>query len=330
MKEISKTILALAEIAFLPFLVAAALILVLYRKAGSQRLWISTQALKKIGVFPIRDHYYEPLFNDKALTRDLASPRLLPGIEFNIAAQLTLMKMLKHQDEFDSFLEDEKQERGNKNSFTLKNSKFGVGDAEFLFNFLRHTKPKRVIEIGCGESTKIISGALGLNLADDKIKSVHTCIEPYEQPWLERFSDINLIRERVEDVGLRVFEDMEEGDLLFIDSSHVIRPQGDVLHEYLTIVPILRKGVYVHVHDIFTPHDYLTSWVRGDVKFWNEQYLLEALLTKSDSFEIVAALNLLKHSHFEELKSVCRHLTEGTEPGSFYFRSVGPTQRQAE
>ena len=113
----------------------------------------------------------------------------------------------------------------------------------------------------------------------------------------------------------------EDGDFLFIDSSHMVRPQGDVLHEFLTIIPHLKKGVYVHVHDIFTPHDYLEGWVKENVKFWNEQYLLEALLTGNQSLEIVAALNFLKYNHYSELHRVCTYLTPDREPGSFYFKT---------
>ena len=100
----------------------------------------------------------------------------------------------------------------------------------------------------------------------------------------------------------------------------MIRPQGDVLYEYLNIIPQLQSGVLVHVHDIFTPRDYLDNWIRRDVRFWNEQYLLEALLGNSARYEVVAALNLLKHEHYAELKRVCPYLESDREPGSFYFR----------
>jgi hypothetical protein len=100
----------------------------------------------------------------------------------------------------------------------------------------------------------------------------------------------------------------------------MIRPQGDVLTEYLQIFPSLKYGVYVHIHDIFTPKDYLKRWIIDDVRFWNEQYLLEALLTNTDRYEIVAALNYLKHHHYDQLREVCPYLTTNSEPGSFYFK----------
>ncbi len=92
------------------------------------------------------------------------------------------------------------------------------------------------------------------------------------------------------------------------------------MYEYLNILPRLRSGVIVHVHDIFSPRDYLETWVKDDVRFWNEQYLLEATLGHRDRYEVVAALNLLKHEHYAELKRVCPFLEPEREPGSFYFR----------
>jgi len=109
---------------------------------------------------------------------------------------------------------------------------------------------------------------------------------------------------------------------LFIDSSHVIRPNGDILYEYLQILPQLQSGVYVQVHDIFSPRDYLTEWQIEDVRFWNEQYLLEVLLSCEHRYEIVSALNFLKHKYFGDLKRVTPYLTEDREPGSIYFRIV--------
>lgn len=238
-----------------------------------------------------------------------------------LGAPHAFLKSLIFQNEFDQFLEEDKN-KDHEGAFKLANGAFESGDAEFLYNFVRYTKPKKVIEIGCGTSTKIIAKALKKNKTEDDYPVAHTCIEPYEQAWLEQFPEIELLREKVENIDLSRFQNLQAGDLLFIDSSHIIRPQGDVLHEYLTIIPSLPKGVYIHVHDIFTPHDYPSTWVKDKVLFWNEQYLLEALLSKNTSFEIVASLNLLMRNHPDELQQVCPYLTPSREPGSFYFKTV--------
>ncbi|MEM8785693.1 MAG: class I SAM-dependent methyltransferase, partial [Pseudomonadota bacterium] len=187
------------------------------------------------------------------------------------------------------------------------------------FNFLRHTKPSKVIEIGCGSSTKIITHAQALNQTGSNRQSRHICIEPYKQSWLDEFKGIELLREPVERIDGDLFSGLKANDLLFIDSSHIIRPQGDVLREYLDIIPRLASGVFVHVHDIFSPSDYPDEWIKRDVKFWNEQYMLEAMLSNNPSYRVIAALNFLKHDSYDALKTVCTHLTKGREPGSFYF-----------
>jgi len=299
--------------------IPAALVLWLYRRGGSRRLPITTSVLKRIGVFPIRNHYYEPLFDDRHLTAPLDTPRQLPGIDFNISGQLDLLARMKYAEEIKVFVQ-EQQAGESEADFRLKNAAFESGDAEFLFQAIRHFKPNKIIEIGSGSSTKIARKALSLNAEDGCAEARHICVEPYEQPWLEMFDDIELIRARVEDCEIDWRRALASGDLLFIDSSHIIRPQGDVLHEYLNIIPQLQSGVIVHVHDVFSPRDYLDEWVRRDVRFWNEQYLLEATLGNSARYEVIATLNLLKHEHYSDLKRVCPYLESDREPGSLYFR----------
>lgn len=115
--------------------------------------------------------------------------------------------------------------------------------------------------------------------------------------WLDGVSGIEVLCQKIEQMDNQLLLELEKDDILFIDSSHVIRPQGDVLCEYLEILPILKPGVMVHIHDIFTPRDYLDHWLIDEVKLWNEQYLLEAFLSCNSQFEIIAALNFLSYRH---------------------------------
>jgi len=291
--------------------IPAALILLTYRRIGSERFPIATMRLKKIGLFPIRNHYYEPLFDTTQLKIPLAEDRDLPGINLNKTSQLSFLKTLVLRLNIKPI---------DINHFYINNGSFESGDAEFLYQFIRVIKPNKIIEIGSGNSTKITKIALQKNRYDNNQSTRHICIEPYEQPWLERFGNIDIVRKRVEDCEFDWPNELHAGDLLFIDSSHVIRPQGDVLKEYLEILPQLASGVYIHIHDIFTPKDYLHSMVVDCVRFWNEQYLLEALLSNTDRYEIIGALNFLKHHHYDDLKKICPYLTPEREPGSFYIR----------
>jgi len=322
MKTLAKQIFSIVgkpiDLLFVILATPCALLLLAYRKIGSRRLPLSTRVLKKIGVFPIRRQYYEPLFDDSALTRPLSDDRNLPGIDLNVPDQLRFLEKLVFSSEL---LEMNWNRKSNDPSiFCFDNGSFESGDADFLYQFIRAVKPNKIIEIGSGNSTKVARLALLRNHVDSNEKATHTCIEPYEMSWLEKLQEVSVVRKRVEDCNLNWCKELGAGDLLFVDSSHMIRPQGDVLNEYLEIFPLLSSGVYIHIHDIFTPKDYLHRWVVEDVRFWNEQYLLEALLSNTERYEIVGALNYLMHHNYDSLKNSCPYLTPDREPGSFYMR----------
>lgn len=137
-------------------------------------------------------------------------------------------------------------------------------------------------------------------------------------PWLENLN-VTVIRKKVEELEVDFFKTLNENDILFIDSSHIIKPQGDVLFEYFEILPILNKGVIVHIHDIFSPRNYLKEWVLDNYWFWNEQYLLEAFLNSNKNWRIIGAVNYLKHNFYDNLHDKCPRLNKKREPGSFYI-----------
>ena len=255
----------------------------------------------------------------KTLTEDFSKIRNLPSINFREQEQLDLLKSFKFQKDFQSFLDSEADLKTLR-SFSITNGSYGAGDAEILFNFLRLKKPSKIIEIGSGNSTKVIEAALKLNIKEGSNQKF-TCIEPYK-PWLKSTEHIKILRSKLEQTSLDWTKELSDGDFLFIDSSHMIRPQGDVLYEYLEIIPTLNPGVFVHVHDIFSPRDYPETWLKKDVKFWNEQYLLETLLSNSNRYKVIASLNYLAKDYFEELKKVCPHLNAKHEPAAFYFEVI--------
>jgi hypothetical protein len=308
-------IMPVIDVLVWPFVYLAALLMCLIRKIGVERCPMSKKMLLHVGVFPICDHYYDPLFNHKRLTKPLSDPRVLPGVDWNIEGQLSLLGSFRFAEELAGLPVDKIDDV----TYCLNNGSFGSGDAEYWYNLIRLKKPRRIYEIGSGNSTLMARKAISRNLAEDSAyRCEHICIEPYEMAWLES-TGVRVMREKVEDVAKSFFENLECNDILFIDSSHMIRPQGDVLYEYLEILPILKNGVIIHVHDIFSPRDYLSQWVIDKNYFWNEQYLLEAFLSDNSRFKVIGALNLLKHDHYDELKAKCLHLTKDREPGSFYL-----------
>jgi len=303
------------DILISPLIFIASILFLFIRRAGVYNFPISKNVLLKIGVFPVRNHYYEPQF---VYSQYGAKERHLPGIDLNVNEQLDLLNEMIFSREL---LEISVKETSDY-SFYFNNGNFESGDAEFLYQMIRLKKPKRIYEIGSGYSTRMAIRAIKKNMIEDsKYVCSHICIEPYEMSWLEK-SGVEVKRSKVEDIDVNFFSSLDKNDILFIDSSHIIRPEGDVLYEYLELLPTLRKGVLVHIHDIFTPQNYPKEFLVDRFLFWNEQYFLESFLSNNNSYKIVGALNYLHHEYFDELSKVAPFLKKEREPGSFWIQKV--------
>ena len=298
-----------------PVVAIACLPMKVARKRSMRHVPLTAAVLRKMGIFPIRNHYYEPLYDMTNV--DLSgTPRDLPGIDFREAEQRELLNSFSADDmpvDLDKAATSDTQ-------FTYRNRNFGGGDADLWFHVVRHFRPGKIFEIGSGHSTRMARLALEKNEADDSnYQCNHVCIEPYEMPWLEKLG-IEIRRQKLEELDLSMFDQLGENDILFVDSSHMIRPGGEVLVEYLQLMPRLNPGVIVHVHDIFSPRDYPAEWLEQP-RFWNEQYLLEAFLTHNRDWEILLAANHLAHSETELMSKACRYFQAGkNNPGSIYLR----------
>ncbi len=299
------------DFVYSPLTLLSAILLRSARERNFRHFRLSKSILLRVGVFPIVDHYYEPLFHPRHLSGPSRVVRNLPGINLNDREQLEVLGSFTFNAELEKFPVSKPD---NPHTFYYNNDAFCSGDAEYLYNVIRRFEPRKVIEIGSGYSTLMAAAAIKANATGCQ----HTCIEPFEHPWLDQIG-VEVIRERVERIDLSLFKSLQANDILFIDSSHMIRPQGDVLFEYLEILPVLQKGVLVHIHDISTPYDYPREMLGR--YFWNEQYLLEAFLSLNSDYRIIAALNYLSHRYTDEFSSKCPVFKTqiGREPGSFWM-----------
>jgi predicted O-methyltransferase YrrM len=296
-------------------LIPACFIMLIYRRFGSHKLPISKKILNFFGIFPLTDHYYEPQFNFNKLNKNLNNNRNLPGINLNLNVQLKNLSNLTYRNEL---IKLDLEKKSPNYSFYIKNTFFEHGDAEIYYQLIRQLKPKNILEIGSGHSTLIALEAIKNNKDINQINTEITCIEPYENNWLNNLN-IKILRKKIEDIEENYYLNLKSGDILFIDTSHIIRPQGDVLKIFLEILPKLNKGVIVHIHDIFTPKDYPEEWIIKENKFWNEQYLVEALIMNTSKYEIFLMLNYLKNNAYNELKKICPYLKKYHEPKSLYL-----------
>ncbi len=286
------------------------------RRYGVENFPILLKLFKLFGVFPILDHYYEPRFN-YGQDFNAGSVRSLP-FEIDLQTQIRELQKISLNEE----LAQLPLQKGLLPAFFyVHNPNFGAGDVELYYLLIRNQKPKRLIEIGSGYSTQLCLFALEKNQTEG-FECALTCIEPYEMPFLDTITGISVIRKQVEHVSLDVFKTLEAGDILFIDSSHIIRPGNDLLFIYFQILPILQKGVLIHIHDIFTPRHYPQEWLTQKMRFWNEQYLLEAFLYNNEGFKILFTANHLVKINFEAAKELLIHLKTDSEPSSFWMERV--------
>lgn len=314
--KIKKLLFRIFDIVTVPFSYLFLPVLNQIRKHGVHQFPLNRKAFLTMGVFPIRDHYYEPQIRfseafDAARIRNL-------HIDFALEQQLERLSALGYSEELKALPAEGTYGNGR---FYVQNPSFGPGDCDMYYLILRNYKPKRIVEIGSGYSTLLCKEALEKNRSGG-YETELTCIEPYEMPWLEQIPGIRLVRESVEKTNPDVFLQLQEGDILFIDSSHIIRPENDVLFEYLELLPMLNKGVIIHIHDIFSPRHYRREWLQEEFRFWNEQYLLEAFLYYNKCFEIMFTVNHLKNDAFTETQKRLIHIQPGDEPASFWLRKI--------
>lgn len=273
------------------------------------------------------NHFYSVIPDTRELPDTLFEQESeLPGIDMRDGAQLAFLEdaAARFGDELAALPRTQDAAAGG---YFVDNGAFESVDAEVLYSHIRSSKPKRVLEIGSGWSTLLSLRALAANRAEGHEGRL-TAIEPYPHAFVrdavEADEHAEMIDEQVQGLPLQLFSSLEAGDILFIDSSHVLRIGSDVQYEFLEILPRLQPGVLVHVHDIFLPGEYPRDWVFGaEHRFWNEQYLLHAYLIGNARTEVVWGSSWMHRRHPEALEKAIPSYDRQTRfPGSFWFRTV--------
>lgn len=171
--------------------------------------------------------------------------------------------------------------------FLADNAYFSSPDTDVLYSFVREIQPEKFIEIGSGNSTRLVRQAI----IDGNLNTRLISIDPQPRIDVAGFAD-EVRTVRVEQLNATMLADeLTAGDVLFIDSSHELLTGNDVVYEFLELIPLLRSGIYVHVHDVSLPFDYPWSWLETSdgMQQWGEQYLLQAILSSGDHFEVLWA-----------------------------------------
>jgi hypothetical protein len=266
-------------------------------------------------------HFYQPIPDTQSLPQKLWDrPSELVGIDMNESVQLDLLRnrFPKFRDEYEQF---PISPASGSHRFHLNNGLFDGTDALVAYCMIRHFRPRLIIEVGSGFSSLISGEAAAKNNSSALI-----CIEPFPQEFLRQgFPGLHsLIEKKVEDIDVEFFSQLDSGDVLFIDSSHTVKIGGDVNYLFLEVLPRLKPGVIVHVHDIFLPFDYRRDWIMEEFRFWTEQYLLQAFLTFNSEFEVLMANSYLSHCHKDGLQATFPSL-RSWGGGSFWMRRKSPS-----
>lgn len=282
---------------------------------------------QKLGFHIVPNHFYYPIPDTWELKDDLWSKHSeLVGIDINEKKQLEILSLFvsKFKNEYDKF---PRHKTSVPYEYYVKNNSFESVDGEILYCMIRYFKPKKIFEIGSGFSTYLSAQAILKNRAEDKDYECElVAIDPYPNKILMAgFPGLSkLIPKKVQDIPLSEFKKLCENDILFIDSSHVLKIGSDVQMEYLEILPRLAKGVIVHVHDILLPAEYPKEWVLKNHRFWNEQYLLQAFLAFNDSFEVLWGGNYMHLMHPDKLETAFSSYKREDLKGrkSFWIRKI--------
>jgi predicted O-methyltransferase YrrM len=230
---------------------------------------------EKFGVTITRADFYSEIPTISELERSFAAPSLLKldRIFPENAAMIAELDRLKTvSNEFDPPVKSSKP-----GQFAWEGGQFSYSDAMAYYAMIRTRKPRTIVEIGSGWSTAVAQMACARNGMGRIV-----CVEPFPSEFLEAVQGIEVVRRRAQEIETTFFNDLlRDGDMLFIDSTHTVRHDGDCLHIYLRILPAMEADITVHAHDIYLPETLSLSQMRDNQLFWNEQYLLYAYLCEN-------------------------------------------------
>lgn len=282
---------------------------------------INLYPYKEIFRFVPADHYYSPIPTKEALDSAIKKmnndvDKQTKAIDFNLSKQLEYLKEFNSLNDLFVFPE----ECSDKFYYYSKNGFYSKPCALSLMNIIMKNKPKRIIEVGSGYSTAFMADLNNLYFNGEiKISS----IEPYPHRLKHLFKgdyeklDLQILN--LQDVPLEFFEQLEENDLLFIDSSHISKADSDVNYIMFEILPRLKKNVIIHFHDIFFPFEYSKKWY-DEGRYWNELYIMRAFLSYNKAFSIEFFSSYM--SQYVQQKNIKTGLQTNNFGASLYIRKI--------
>jgi predicted O-methyltransferase YrrM len=246
--------------------------------------------------------------------------KLIEGVDINEDYQLKLMKSFIELST--DFVFPEKKQATKR--YYYDNPMFGYNDAYILCCFLKKYKPNNIIEVGSGYSSALLLDSIELI---DKPNLNLTFIEPYPDRLYSLLGEddrkgITIIEKNIQNVPIKSFKSLESNDILFVDTSHVLKIDSDLSKILFSILPALNQGVLIHFHDIFWPFEY-PKVIIDDGRLWNESYFLRSFLQYNDIFEILFFSSYMESFYKKELVEKIPGFENSTGSSLWLRKKVG-------
>jgi methyltransferase family protein len=289
---------------------------------GRLRNQIRNAEIRNAGRYPL-GHYHSPIPKREDILQYLELMKTdeieLPDVDLNRQKQWELLTAF--QVFYDDLPFPEKKDQECR--YYYDQTWFCYADAIFLYSFLRYRNPKRVVEVGSGFSSAVILDTAGKFLTQ---QPEITFIDPYPNRLMRLLrphdeGNIRIIKKKVQEVHIDTFNSLQAGDLLFIDSSHVIKCGSDVQFLMFKVLPRLPIGVFVHFHDVFYPFEYPSEWLLIG-RYWNEDYFIRAFLAYNSEWQIYF-FNTYVAFAFRDFLLAKMPLCLKNTGGSIYIQRVG-------
>jgi hypothetical protein len=256
-------------------------------------------------------HYYSPLTTEADGVRALSwieDERAPVGIDIDLGETALLAEQLAPM--WQDLAQDERYRC---------DTMYGLADAAVYHSMLRHFRPTQVLEVGSGFSTAVALDTIDAFDLDCRL----TCVEPNTgrlEALVRPSDDVVVIRGMVQEVPLETFDVLGDGDFLFIDSTHVVKAGSDVVWTTLRVLPRMKAGVIVHIHDMFWPLEYQDKWLlqRRD---WNEIYLIHAFLSGNADWKALLFNDEVWANHPDLVRNALPEAI-GSRPGGLWLEKV--------
>lgn len=277
------------------------------------------RAAARLGYDTLRSGHYSPVPDLDALPAEVwTRPAPMPGVDLRLDAGLAWLEgelaplIAEYAPPFVA--------PGTAHGYHTVNPMYGAFDAEVLYALLRVLRPRRVLELGAGWSSLVVADALAVN-AGEGDPAEHVCCDPHPSPLLERVrGTAEVLAAGSRDLAPERYAALGAGDVLFVDTTHAVRPGGDVVHLLLEVLPALAPGVVVHIHDVFRPYEYPRRLLEEFGVVWQEHHLVQALLAGGERFEVLLANHALLRAHPDRIHALVPSLTGAEEPCALWLR----------